>query len=142
MPTPDIILALDVHRQKAVVTLKFAYSKSMKEAVKKLDSARWSQSRKFWYISKEEFNLRKVFEALSPIAFIDYSALINTKAEPKQESEPKTEPKPEVFIPGAYINLLDQKRYSENTKSIYKSYFRDFIRYLLAGSCQKFQKMK
>ncbi len=140
MPTHDIILAPDVHRQKAVVTLKFAYSKSVKEAVKKLDSARWSQSRKFWYISKQEFNLGKVFEALKPIAFIDYSALKNTKEEPKQESEPEAEPKQEVFIPETYINLLDQKRYSENTKSVYKSYFRDFIRYFVGQKLSEISK--
>lgn len=139
MPNPDIILALDVHQQKTVVTLRFAYNDSLKEAVKKLRGARWSQSRKFWYISKEEFDLSKVFNALRPIAFIDYSALKKAKAEPEpdpgqkpvpeQKPKPKPKSKQEVLIPKVYIDLLDQKRYSENTKSIYKSYFRDFIRY-------------
>lgn len=140
MPTPKIILALDVHRHKEVVTLRFDYNRNLKEAVKRLEGSRWSQSRKFWYISKDEFNLSKVFDALKPIAFINYSALINTKTEPKQESELKTEPKPEVFIPEAYINLLNQKRYSENTKSIYKSYFRDFIRYFVGRKLSEISK--
>ena len=98
MPNPDIILALDVHQQKTVVTLRFAYNDSLKEAVKKLRGARWSQSRKFWYISKEEFDLSKVFNALRPIAFIDYSALKKAKAEPEpdpgQKPVPEQKPKP------------------------------------------------
>jgi len=48
MPTTDIILALDVHRQKAVVTLKFAYNNELKEAVKKPDNARCSQVESFY----------------------------------------------------------------------------------------------
>ena len=59
----------------------------------------------------------------------DYSALkTNTqKANPtKQITKPTT--KPSVEIPIKYINLLEQKRYAENTKAIYLSYFADFIR--------------
>jgi len=112
-----------------VVSLVFGKETTLIDRVKTLPGARWSQSRKFWYIPKEQFNLSMVFDALQPVAYLDYSALKDSGNHQKSKNtDQPVNPKQEVAIPDEYKNLLEQKRYAENTKAIYLSYFADFIR--------------
>ena len=75
MKKPGIILANDHHRNQAVISLKFDKDQTLISRVKALPGARWSQSRKFWYIPADQFNLSQAFEALQPVAFLDYSEI-------------------------------------------------------------------
>lgn len=75
MNKATITLNYDNHRNREVVSLQFAKDFAVMGKVKALPGARWSQSRKFWYIPKEDFNLSKVFDALRPAAYLDYSAV-------------------------------------------------------------------
>jgi hypothetical protein len=75
MEKPPIILANDQHRNQAVISLKFEKNQTLISRVKSLSGARWSQSRRFWYLPAQDFRLSKVFEALQPVAFLDYSGL-------------------------------------------------------------------
>ena len=116
--------------------MQFEYDHQLIDAVKSINGARWSQSRKFWYIPREEFQLKKVFDLLKQVAYIDYSA-IKTQ---KKVNISKRKDKQAVNIPPSYTNLLEQKRYSENTITIYKSYFADFIRYFKDKDLAKISK--
>lgn len=129
MQKPQIALANVLHQDNPVVSLVFEKEATLINKVKTLPGARWSQSRKFWYIPKEQFNLSMVFDALQPVAYLDYSALKDSGNNRKNKNVDQTViPKQEVVIPVEYENLLEQKRYAENTKSVYLSYFADFIR--------------
>ncbi len=75
MRKPKITLAFEEHRNQAVVSLCFEKDSTLIGKVKALPNARWSQSRKFWYIPKEAFDLHTVFEMLNPFAYLDYSAI-------------------------------------------------------------------
>ena len=72
-----ITLANDTCHNKAVVSLRFEKDYSIINKVKSIKGATWSQSRGFWYIPSDGFNLSEVFSILSPVAFLDYSALAN-----------------------------------------------------------------
>ena len=97
--------------------------------VKSIKSAAWSQSQGYWYIPREGFNLNEVFEAMKDVAWLDYSALKKNESDDHKEvAKKKPDTKSQVIIPQAYTDLLDQKRYAENTKAIYLSYFADFVR--------------
>jgi len=141
-----IIIASQVHRENPVVSLVFDKDEILISKAKSLESiawnvkthgrvslikdATWSQSRRFWYIPKSNFYLSKIYDKLSSVAYLYYSALQGNKpAEPKEIKNQKVASKPQVSIPQAYTNLLGQKRYAENTKAIYLSHFADFIRY-------------
>ena len=133
MRNPVITLANDTHRDTSVVSLSFEKDHSIISKVKTLVGATWSQSRGFWYIPQSEFKLSEVFDRLSPVAWLDYSALKGNSSDGAGETQKqKPDSKPRVSIPQAYTDLLEQKRYAENTKSIYQSYFADFIRYFSA----------
>jgi len=75
MQKQKIILTNEIHQNNTVVSLVFEKDATLINKVKSLPGAKWSQSRKFWYIPKEEFKLSLVFDALQPVAYLDYSAL-------------------------------------------------------------------
>jgi len=124
-----ITLLNDIHRDKDVVALRFNFDQELINLIKKIKGAKWSQSKRYWYFNKTDFQLQKVFDTLNPIAFLDYSALKTSNKPEQSEQKPEKVLKPKVKIPGGYLNMLDQKRYSENTKAIYLNYFGDYVRY-------------
>ncbi len=124
---PKIVLKRELHRDKEVVCIRFDYNTVLIERVKKLEGVRWSRSQKCWYIDKNDFNLSVVFDLLKDVAFVDYSAVINSGSKSKvRKQETK---KPKVKIPQSYLDTLEQRRYSKNTKITYINYFEDFVRY-------------
>ncbi len=128
-PKRNIVLANDYHKGKAVVTLQFGFDQEVINRIKTLDGARWSATKKCWYFDKEAFRLPDFFEVLNSIIFIDYSALKSGNTDKPSPTKSKTAPKLPIKLPQSYLNLLDQKRYSDSTKSTYSNYFGDFIRY-------------
>ena len=137
---PHIILSKDIHRNQDVVALKFDYDPELIEKVKSIEGSRWSQSKKYWYFKKSDFRLKRIFEALKPVSYLDYSALdTDSKVNRKKPHSEKTH-KPKVNIPQRYIDILDQKRYSENTKVIYTSYFGDYMRHFGERSLEDISK--
>jgi len=124
---PKKTLTHESHRGKQIVALRFKYNEDLIKEVKRIKGARWSQSKKCWYINEDSFDLKTVYEVLQEKSFIDYSSL---KIKEKQiERKKKPQIKTKVKIPAAYYDVLDIKRYSENTKKTYTNYFGDFIRY-------------
>ncbi len=126
---PNITLLKDFHRGYPVIALHFDFNQEIINKVKNIQGATWSQSKKYWYFRKDSFNLSKLFEAINPIAYLDYSILNSNSREEHVEQKPKRVLKSMVKIPDEYLNMLDQKRYSENTKIIYLNYFGDYMRY-------------
>jgi len=84
MRNPEIKLAFDTHRDQAVVSLNFEKDFTLIGKVKTIKGTTWSQSRRFWYIPKDDFKLNKVFEALKDVAFVDSSALKNETLKQKE----------------------------------------------------------
>ena len=99
------------------------------KAISKLPGARYSKSRGQWYFKRSEFDLYQFYNAMSSLAFIDYSD-IKTSKKPLQKTPPKVTPAKEpVNIPAAYTDMLIRKQYSEQTKKTYTAYFADYMRY-------------
>ena len=70
-----------------------------------------------------------IFKQFRGIAWVDISGL-KSKAALIDEKVPQKslkEKKPKEKVPQAYIDLLDQRRYSASTKSTYTNYFADFL---------------
>ena len=124
-----IVLTNNTHQEKQVVVFDFAYNSKIKDTIKSI-GAQWSQNRKFWYIAKKEFSLSNVYDILKTDYSLDYSALRpKSKKNIDARSINISEKKAKVEIPDKYKDLLDQKRYADNTKTIYLAYFADFIKY-------------
>jgi integrase/recombinase XerD len=127
---PEIILFYDNIGERPIIRFDFNSDKALINKIKTIEGMLWNQNQKFWYIPKSNFELNTVFNLINPIAYLNYSGLRITTAvcKPKKEKI-KAIPKSEVRLPEKFVNLLQQKRYSENTIGIYKSYFADFMRY-------------
>jgi integrase/recombinase XerD len=123
---PKIALTHESHRGKSIIALRFTYNPELIRHVKKLKDARWSQSKKCWYINEDSFELNTVFEVLRKKSFVDYSSLKNKGKPIGKKRKPVIKPK--VKIPEAYYDVLDIKHYSDSTKKTYTNYFGDFIR--------------
>lgn len=118
-PKPNITLFYDSHRGKTVVMLRFDYNQELINYTKTIRGARWSQSKKSWYINKEDFDLTKVLDILKSSSNINYSAIKTNNKAVQQQQLPQKAAKPKVQPPSAYLNVLDQRRYSQNTKTTY-----------------------
>jgi integrase/recombinase XerD len=122
-----ITLQNKTHRNKAVVTIEFDYDKKLIDLLKSYDGIRWSRSLHCWYIPSDGFILHHFFETYRAHAYIDYSPL-NLRTDPlKEKIISKKSGSNKKILPKGYVEKLDQKRYSENTKRIYKLYMGDFI---------------
>ncbi|HAH58218.1 MAG TPA: integrase [Bacteroidales bacterium] len=132
-----ITLAHDTHRDNAVVSLRFEKDYTIIDKVKSIKGAAWSQSRGFWYIPQSDFSLSEVFDILSPVAFLDYSALQTGKPTIEKKAIIQNTPiskldelseasKIEIE---AYRKWLIQKRNAENTLKIYIHCLTIFFRY-------------
>ena len=131
MPNKETIRILqDFHRNKDVITFSFNFNHKLIGFIKEIKGIRWSKTMKKWYVSKEDFNLTDFFEKFKGKAYLDYSAL-KTEAfhteNIQRTKKPEIKTNSKVKLPSGYFEKLEQKRYSDSTKKIYASYFKDFI---------------
>jgi len=121
------------HRNKEVVFLIFPKDARLISAVKTLRVVHWSQTQGKWYISKNEFDLSKLFTVLKEIAFVDYSALkehtsIEKNSTQKETSKNKTPIPTEIQQGLTALRLrMAHKRYSESTIATYLDAAKSFL---------------
>lgn len=129
---PQILISNDYHNVEPVICLKFKYDQQIINRLKKVTTATWSSSKRYWYIQRDEFKLELFFEQFRDLAYIDYSAFKNTGD--KNEAPEQKHPLPyihrqQIKLPDEYLEKLEQKRYSISTIKSYTAYFKDFIDY-------------
>jgi site-specific recombinase XerD len=76
---PQIRLSHDIHRQQAVIEIRFNYNRIIIDKLKAITNASWSSSKKYWYILEKDFSLHHFFELFKAMAYVDYSALKKEK---------------------------------------------------------------
>jgi hypothetical protein len=52
--TEKVQFEISIHREKAVIFIRFDYDAALTARVKKLVGVQWSQSQKAWYVSDTE----------------------------------------------------------------------------------------
>lgn len=148
---PLIMLSSSVHRDRDVVFIKFDFNQELISLLRKEQSYRWSQSQKSWYAYKSDFNINEFKAIINGIAeikvassVVEHRNMLSVELSDEEQEvevfEAKLTKLPVMFnsskvalqyipLPFGYIEKLEQKRYSENTITIYSSYMRAFIRY-------------
>ena len=117
-----IILSYTIHNGNDVVIVNSPYSKEFINIIRNIPGSRWSKTMSSWYFLKDSFNLFSFFNTFKTHAYIDYSALKKTYKNVELEKQKK--PTAKIEIPPAYLDVLDQKRYSINTKNTYSNCWR------------------
>lgn len=69
---PKIILTEETHKEMDVVTLRFNYNLELIGHIKKLEGAKWSQSKKCWYFLANKGIHQKIREVLGKYSQIEY----------------------------------------------------------------------
>ena len=130
---PTITLEPGVHRNSEIIIVNFPYNRDISEAIKKTKGSLWSQTLRSWYYRKEEFNLRIFFNALIPLAFINYSA-INTKS--SKQIDKNIKPENVTALNGGQLLALKRmeehmrlKNLSDNTVKNYLGNLKKFLKY-------------
>ncbi len=126
---PTITLQRKTFNGKKIICLTFDYNEELIGAVKKISGIRWDRKMKCWYLDVVDFKLPVVFDHLKDYAYVDYSALRGYKNKKPQGQIPVKPKKIPANFPQSYLNTLEQRRYSENTKAIYINYFKDFVKH-------------
>ena len=132
---PRITLTKGVLKKEPVIYISFEYQKDINNKIKSIPQCLYSFEKQIWYIPTEHFNLNAFFNYFQDVAYIDYSNLKKPITLKKINTKIKTKSK--IKIPQAYLDVLDQKRYSDSTKAMYTYYFADFIRYFQNSNLDK-----
>lgn len=128
--TPTIIIENGFHKNEDVVIVRFKYNIRIISEIKKISGFMWSQSLKAWYIPSANFDQDLFMEKLSKIASFDFRNR-NGKTVPGKDS---------ISLPTGYLELLQQKRYSDNTVKTYSSYFLMFLKYFIERNPEEITK--
>jgi integrase/recombinase XerD len=141
---PRITLSTGIHKQQPVVLVEFEFNPEIIKKVKTSANATWSQTLKCWYVPEKDFYLNDFFTVFRGSAFIDYSGLKEKKQTVGALQPPpqKMQPKLRVELPPGYLELLDQKRYSDNTIQAYTHYFKEFQNHFLGEELEKISHAK
>ena len=125
-----------------MVSLVFEKDAALIARVKSLTGATWSQSRKFWFVPKDQFNLAKTFDVLQPVAYLDYSAIKENKKSVITQADKlhQQHSKPPVFAvelpPGTESKIeefgkwMSHKRYSQTSLKNSSCFEQKFFMFL------------
>lgn len=127
---PTITLSYGTHQQRDVVWIAFAYNYELTYQLEQEKGFHYSTSDERWYMSRDLFELHTFFERFKELAYVDYSALkrktIDSDNVPIAETQDYSH-RSTTLLPKGYIEMLQQKRYSQNTIDTYVGYMKDFI---------------
>ncbi len=138
---PNITLKKGFHREQNVVRVEFPYNVQIKDLLRKCTSARWSRTMGCWYINEKDFDLNKFFLLFNHLTYINYSEL-NKNQQKSFNPQKKEQNKIRIELPPGYLEILEQKRRSQNTIKIYTSYFKDFVRYFNNRDLEQINKVE
>ncbi len=142
MPKPKVSLARVFHRGQEIITLSFDKNEEIMQLLRPLPHLRWTKTHSAWYLPSSPGIRGTLFHLLSPVAFVDYSALKNQEshtvmvpvAPGKNKGQTGTEPL------GSLTAVQEEKlkkfrewmlwrRYSESTINTYADALSVFLRY-------------
>lgn len=127
---PNITLKKGVHNDKKVIRIEFPFNVHINDVLRKNTTAAWSKTLKCWFMPEEDFELEYFSNLFKDHALVDYSALkIETQKTVPVLKKRDYSHRKKVQIPRGYLELLEQKRYSESTVKTYIHYFEEFMDY-------------
>lgn len=129
---PIIRLSNGIHHDQKVVWFSFTYNVDLIQAIKQIPGCKYSTHLRKWYQIKEDFDLHLCFNHFKEIAFLDYKSLKIDKSLPLTKQDkiiPDYSHRTTTQIPKGYLEILQQKRYSQSTINTYSAYIKDFVFY-------------
>ena len=127
---PTIYLDHGYSKGKRVIWIRFDYDRELFRILGETRNYRWNSIKKAWYISADEFHIDEFVKT------IGQKAEIINKVKKGQVIENTVTANPEK-LPDGFLELLQQKRYSESTIKIYATYFKQFQNHFAGYNLQQ-----
>ncbi|HOK62104.1 MAG TPA: site-specific integrase [Tenuifilum sp.] len=118
----NITIKVDTHRNEEVICFLCDKDIQLIEILKTKLNARWSVTKKYWYLPTSQFNLNKTFEAFKSIAWLDIKNLPHTSNIDESQTDIQQEKE-------RFEKWLKFRRYSPNTIKIYTDALVVFLSY-------------
>ena len=118
------------HRGENCISIRFDFTNTLIEAVKKIDGWKYSNTHKCFYLKHEHGTLQRILDVLRPYCYVDYSGMNRNPPEDRRgdiTDEPKVKSGPTRCCPQEYIDLMVRKRHSSSTIKVYSHYFAAFV---------------
>lgn len=126
-----ITLAPFTHNAKSCIAIKFLYTFSVKEYIKRGPDVKWTKTHKCFYIYYDELREQKLKHYLVAGNFkiIDKKTITveNNRRGIITNNKPLNQEKIEIY--GHFIKFLKGKRYSTSTVTSYGNFILDFLRF-------------
>lgn len=127
---PKIKLVRFYHRKQNQIGLQFKYNEQLLKVIREIPQARWSNSKKMWYLNSSPENLKLVYSCFKNEAVLDDTSYLaskdriinNTKKERSLSSSQKR-------LLNNFYKYLKGKRYSKSTINTYTYFIADFIEF-------------
>jgi site-specific recombinase XerD len=127
---PKIKLIRFYHRKENQIGLQFKYNEQLLKIIREIPQAKWSKSKRLWYLNSNPKNLKLIYSCFKNEATIDDNAYVNsidkivdiTKKERSLSSSQKS-------LLNNFYKYLRGKRYSKSTLDSYVFFVADFIEF-------------
>jgi len=134
----EIIVNKGIHREQEVVFLQFRKDEALIKIIRDNFDARWSATKKMWYLPASQFELNDFMKLMKGKAWVDYGRMTERSQfeNPKTSEQEKPEKKTVKEVPEHIAEKLVQfrkwmnhKRYSESTINTYTDAVKQFLIY-------------
>ncbi|TNJ42477.1 tyrosine-type recombinase/integrase [Tamlana fucoidanivorans] len=131
-PLPQIRLKRVAHQNKDILILEFRYNDMLIQKVKDTGKARWSATKKAWYLvfSESHINLiKRIFQ--NEVTFIEDASLLSVPRglKPKYTKVGRVISEENKTMIRNFVSYLRGKRYSKSTVKTYFTFVADFFQY-------------
>jgi len=138
---PTVVLRRTVHRNHEILSISFDKNLVLEQKVSLLLHAKWSQTRKFWYLNYSSENKIIVVNLLGEFAYVDTSniRLFEERRRYNMDKIVLTDLESERIE--RFKKWLETKRYSDNTVVTYCGLIVFFCKYLIKRNCTALSPM-
>jgi len=123
-----VVLYFDRHHHEEIACFSFKKDYELIEIVKHKLNARWSATKRIWYIPRNEFNLKQALDAFKNVAWVDLRGVTKTATEKRVHTDKKL---PDEIRKEAetFKKWLQFRHYSHNTIRTYTDSLSVFLNF-------------
>ena len=128
---PTVILRRTVHRNNEILSISFEKNLVLEHKVSSQLHAKWSQTRKFWYLKYSRENKIMFLDTFDGFAEVDTSNILLFEEKRRYNMDQITLSDAENEKIERFKKWLETRRYSDNTVNTYCSLIVFFCKYLI-----------
>lgn len=136
MSSLKVVFKHEEHRGLSVLSMYMPKNQGLNNAVRQL-GAKWSASKRMWWLDFDEKTTNRAFKALQPLAYVDYNALKTEQSEPREPQPTRKTSrgklkdvawtKEQKQAMWDFADTLRIRNYSRSAYTTYGFYFKQFL---------------